>query len=145
MDTKTSSVQDSQRAEKDTAVPLGKHIVLYIEDNSTIRQLLRHIIDLRPGVILLEAENGAQGLAMALSRKPDLILLDIHLPDMNGFKVFEHLQKNPDTANIPVVAMSGSASPSDIEKGLRAGFRQFLPKPIDIKGFLGTLDSILAP
>jgi CheY-like chemotaxis protein len=145
MDTNTSSVPDRQTADRDTAGSPGKRTVLYIEDNSTIRQLLRYIIDLRPGFTLLEAENGAQGLEMARIHRPDLILLDIHLPDMNGFKVFEHLQKNPGTAKIPVVAMSGSAAPSDIEKGLRAGFKQFLSKPINIKEFLGTLDSIVVP
>ena len=145
MNTDTSPLPDGQTSCKNAAVSSRKHTVLYIEDNSTIRQLLRYIIDLRPGLTLLEAENGAQGLEMVQCHKPDLILLDIHLPDMNGFMVFQHLQNNADTANIPVVALSGSAAPSDIEIGLKTGFKRFLPKPINIKELLSTLDSIIVP
>lgn len=145
MNANTSPFPDGRTSFKNAAVSPGKHTVLYIEDNSTIRQLLRYIIDLRPGITLLEAENGTQGLEMVQRHKPGLVLLDIHLPDMNGFTVFQHLQDNPDTANIPVVALSGSAAPSDIERGLKTGFVKFLPKPIDIKELLRTLDSIFVP
>jgi CheY-like chemotaxis protein len=145
MNTTTSPLPDGQTSFKNAAVSPGKHTVLYIEDNFTIRQLLRYILDLRPGITLLEAENGIQGLEMVLLHKPGLILLDIHLPDMNGFTVFQRLQDNPDTANIPVVALSGSAAPSDIERALKTGFTKFLPKPLDIKELLSTLDAIFVP
>jgi CheY-like chemotaxis protein len=145
MNTTATPLPDGQTSFKNAAVSPGKHTVLYIEDNYTIRQLLRYILDLRPGITLLEAENGTQGLEMVLRHKPGLVLLDIHLPDMNGFTVFQHLQDNPDTASIPVVALSGSAAPSDIEKALKTGFMKFLPKPIDIKELLSTVDAVFVP
>ena len=143
MDTKTSPLLDGQTSHEDTAGSPRKRTVLYVEDNSTNRQLLRCIIDLRPDLTLLEAEDGAQGLEMIRRHRPDLILLDIHLPDMDGFMVFKHLQKDPDVAHIPVVAMSGSAAPGDIQRGLTTGFRKFLPKPINIKELYDTFDAIL--
>jgi CheY-like chemotaxis protein len=145
MNTTATLLPDGQTSFKNAAVSPGKHTMLYIEDNVTIRQLLRYILDLRPGITLLEAENGTRGLEMVLRHKPGLILLDIHLPDMNGFTVFQHLQDNPETANIPVVALSGSAVPSDMERALKIGFMKLLPKPIDIKELLSTLDTIFVP
>ena len=143
MDTKTPPLLDGQTSHEDTTGSPRKRIVLYIEDSSTNRQLLRCIIDLRPDLTLLEAEDGTQGLEMVRHHRPDLILLDIHLPDMDGFTVFKHLQKNPDTAHIPVVAMSGSAAPADIQRGLTAGFKKFLSKPINIRELYNTFDVIL--
>jgi CheY-like chemotaxis protein len=143
MDTNTFPPLDGKISHQEAADSRGKHTVLYIEDSSTNRQLVRYILDLRPDLTLLEAEDGTQGLEIARRHKPDLILLDIHLPDMDGFAVFKHLQNDPDTAHIPVVALSGSAAPADIERGMTVGFKKFLSKPIDIKLLFTTLDTIL--
>jgi len=121
----------------------GKYTILYIEDNSTNRELVRYIIDLRPNLVYIEAEYGEEGLQLALQHHPDLILLDLHLPDIDGFTVFSRLAKNPETSDIPVIALTGSASPTDIQKTRVAGFKKFLSKPIDIKAFYNALDSIL--
>ena len=143
MVTDTSHPQDGQTRHESTTGSSTKHTVLYIEDNSTNRQLVRYIIDMHPDLTLIEAENGTQGLEAARRFRPHLILLDIHLPDMDGFTVFRHLQSDPDTAHIPVVALSGSAAPSDIQRGNMTGFKKFLSKPINIMEFNSTLDAIL--
>lgn len=119
-----------------------RQTLLYIEDNSTNRDLVRHILDPR-NLNYIEATNGRQGLEMGKLHHPDLILLDIYLPDMDGFTVFKHLQNDPDTADIPVVAVTGSIAPTDIRQGSEAGFAKFLHKPLDIKEFNITLDTIL--
>lgn len=142
MNTTTLSSPDKRSSPAGAAVSSKKHTVLYIEDNSTNRQLVRYIVDLRPELTLLEAEDGAQGLEMIRRHRPDLVLLDIHLPDMDGFTIFEQLQNDPDTAQIPVVALSGSAAPADIQRGMTVGFKKFLSKPINIKVFFSTLDTI---
>ena len=142
MNTTTLSTADGRSSPEDAARSSRKHTVLYIEDNSTNRQLVRYIVDLRPDLTLLEAEDGAQGLEMVRHHRPDLILLDIHLPDMDGFTIFKQLQNDPDTAHIPVVALSGSAAPADIQRGMTVGFKKFLSKPINIKVFFSTLDTI---
>jgi CheY-like chemotaxis protein len=141
--TNTPPPQDGQTSSEGTNGSSREHTVLYIEDNSTNRQLVRYIIDMHPGLTLIEAEDGKQGLEAARRFRPNLILLDIHLPDMDGFTIFKHLQSDPDTVHIPVVALSGSAAPRDIQRGMTTGFRKFLSKPIDIKEFNSTLSSIL--
>jgi CheY-like chemotaxis protein len=143
METKKSYPATGTNISEQDAESFRKYTILYIEDNSTIRELVRYIIDLRPNLVYLEAENGKQGLELAQRHHPDLILLDIHLPDMDGFTVFSGLTHTPETSDIPVIALTGSASEIDIQKGLAAGFKKFLPKPIDIKEFYNALDTIL--
>jgi CheY-like chemotaxis protein len=121
----------------------GKHLVVYIEDNSAIRQLVRYIMDTYSKIDLLEAETGAQGLEIIEKHRPELILVDIHLPDMDGFSILNQLKAKPDTANIPVVAISGKASPADILQGKAAGFNAFLAKPIVISEFTTMLNMTL--
>ncbi|MDR3630150.1 MAG: response regulator [Desulfocapsaceae bacterium] len=121
----------------------AKRTVVYIEDNTTIRQLVRYIMEMHPDISLMEAETGTQGLAIIKQCQPDLILLDLHLPDMDGFTLFSLLQNDPMTVNIPVVALSGSAAPADIQRGKAIGFKRFLAKPINVKEFNSTLSTIL--
>ena len=143
MVTVTPPPQNGPTRPESTGGSSTKHTVLYIEDNSTNRQLVRYIFEMHPDLTLVEAEDGTQGLEAARRFRPHLILLDIHLPDMDGFTVFRHLQNDPDTAHIPVVALSGSAAPADIQRGKMTGFRKFLSKPINIMEFNSTLDAIL--
>ncbi len=145
MEPKTPFPLNNHPILKDSMSPSRKYTVLYIEDNPTNRELVRHILELRSNFLYLEAENGKQGLQISKHHHPDLILLDIHLPDMDGFTVFKHLQNAPETADIPVIALTGSASPVDIQIGSAMGFKDFLSKPIDIKIFFAALDSALGP
>jgi CheY-like chemotaxis protein len=88
--------------------------------------------------------NGTSGVELARARKPDVILMDINLPGISGAQALKILRDDPTTAHIPVVALSANAMPSDIKKGLEAGFFRYLPKPIKIGEFMETLNLALA-
>jgi signal transduction histidine kinase/ActR/RegA family two-component response regulator len=119
--------------------------VLYVEDDTANLTLARHILARRPGVQLLAATQGQDGIDLALAHHPALILLDIHLPDMDGHEVYQRLQLHPETSGIPVVIVSASAMPSDIERLMEAGVSGYLTKPFDLAKFLATVDEFLAP
>jgi len=120
-----------------------QHLMLYVEDNPANLMLVEDLIGRRRDIRLISAIDGIQGLDMALQFKPDLILMDINLPGINGFRVLEILRADPRTAQIPVVALSANAMPRDIERGLEAGFFRYLTKPIVISEFMSTLDQAL--
>ena len=117
--------------------------LLYIEDNPANLRLMQQIVSLREDMRLLHASSAEQGLELAVNNRPDLVLLDINLPGLNGFQALERLQQQTPTANIPVIAVTANAMPSDIEKGLKAGFADYLTKPIDIGRFFQTVDIVL--
>jgi len=120
--------------------------ILYIEDNPANMQLVERIMqNSRPEVSLFVATNGQQGLALARKHQPDLILLDIHLPQINGWEIFERLQQSASTRNIPVIAVSANAMEKDIKKTLGMGFDQYLTKPIILEDFLKILDRYFGP
>lgn len=125
------------------SLPEGEYTVLYVEDNLYNRDLLFAILTRTPSVNLLMAENSAQGVDMALQYEPDLILMDIGLPDMDGFATLERLQQYKETENIPVVALSGNAMPMDIEKALRSGFVEYITKPISVAKLYQVLGRVL--
>ncbi len=117
--------------------------VLYVEDNAANLQLVEQIIARRPGLRMISAGTGALGVQMALSVRPDVVLMDINLPGMGGLEAMQLLRANPVTAHIPVVAVSANAILRDIERGLAAGFFRYLTKPIRVSEFLETLDAAL--
>jgi len=118
--------------------------VLYIEDDLANLTLVRHLLDRRPGIHLLTASQGKLGLELAAAHRPDLILLDLHLPDINGREIYQRLQAEEATRRIPVVVVSASAMPREIEAMLAAGVPQYLTKPLDIRQFLETVDRYLS-
>jgi len=118
--------------------------LLYVEDNPANMALVRDIMGTLQDVTLIEATSGASGLALADEQRPDLILLDIHLPDMSGHEVLERLKANPALADIPVLALSAGALPRDINRGLEAGFFRYLTKPLELRSFLAAIDSALS-
>lgn len=117
--------------------------LLYIEDNPANLRLVQKIIATHTRLSLLDAHSAEQGLAIAKAHHPDLILLDINLPGMNGFEALRHLQGDPVTCDIPVVAISANAMERDVKKGLAAGFADYLTKPLDIPKLLALLDTLL--
>ena len=123
-------------------VPEGLAI-LYMEDNEGNRLLMRNYMALLPNVELMLASDGRSGLEMAKKRRPDLILIDINMPILNGFEVLERLRADPETAKIPAVALTASALNTDVERGLKAGFVRYLKKPVRLKELLDTISTLV--
>jgi CheY-like chemotaxis protein len=128
--------------EQGKAEPTGPALtVLYIEDNVSNLQLVERVMQ-RRGIALISAMRPQLGLDLAGEHRPDLVLLDLHLPDMPGQEVFRRLQANPKTADIPVVVLSADARPSLITDMLQRGVRAFLTKPLDVRELLELLDTV---
>ena len=124
----------------------GQHPrVLYIEDSEPNFRLVESILEDRPGTELVWAETGQRGLEMARANSPQLVLLDLDLPDLHGSKVLEELQAQPETAQTPVIVISADATPSQIERMLTAGARNYLTKPFEIRRLLCMFDEIFLP
>src|SRR5579883_2912990 len=94
--------------------------VLYVDDNAPAVILMREVVSIIPDSRFLAATTGESGVELATSHKPDLIILDIRLPDMTGYDVLSRLKRSPQTASIPVIALSGDAARHDIERGRRS-------------------------
>lgn len=123
----------------------GRKKVLYIEDTPTNRILVEQILkSSRPDLSLLSEANAMDGIETAKSQIPDLILMDIHLPDMDGLEAFRKLQEMKETRNIPVVALTADAMHSDINKAMEMGFTNYITKPLDVMKFTDTINSILS-
>ena len=122
-------------------VPHGARLrtVLCVEDNPANLKLVEALIAPRPDLRLLTAVNGTLGIELALASQPEMILMDVNLPDISGIEVMKILRENPVTAHIPIVALSANALPRDIAKGLEAGFFRYLTKPIKVNEFMDTL------
>jgi CheY-like chemotaxis protein len=117
--------------------------VLYVEDSEPNYRLVENVLRERPGTELLWAETGKQALEMARANPPKLVLLDLDLPDMHGSKVLESLQAQPGMEQTPVIVISADATPSQIERMLAAGARNYLTKPFDIRRFLCMFDEVI--
>jgi PAS domain S-box-containing protein len=121
----------------------NKQSLLYIEDNPVNLSLIEQVMLMRSDISLLVAINGTLGVQMALSSLPDVILLDINLPDIHGFDLIKMLKEHPSTSTIPVIALSANAMQIDIEKGLLAGCRHYLTKPVKVTELMEKLDETL--
>jgi CheY-like chemotaxis protein len=122
---------------------VAQRTLLYVEDNPANLMLVEQIIDTRSHVSMLSARDGNLGIALARAHLPDVILMDINLPGINGFEALRILRSDSTTMHIPVIALSANAMPRDIEKGLEAGFFRYLTKPIKIREFMNALDGAL--
>ncbi|MDB6018274.1 MAG: Aerobic respiration control sensor protein ArcB [Pedosphaera sp.] len=125
------------------SVGAPRHTLLYVEDNPANMELVEELIGRFPDMGLATAVNGTLGIELARAILPQVILMDINLPGISGFKVLKILRDDPATAHIPIIALSANAMPRDIEKGLAAGFFRYLTKPIKIKEFMDTLGAAL--
>jgi PAS domain S-box-containing protein len=125
------------------SVGAPRHTLLYVEDNPANMELVEELIGRFPDMGLATAVNGTLGIELARAILPQVILMDINLPGISGFKVLKILRDDPATAHIPIIALSANAMPRDIEKGLEAGFFRYLTKPIKIKEFMDTLGAAL--
>ncbi len=120
-----------------------RYTVLYVEDNSANLRLVETVLRSRGDIHLLTAHTGNLGLDLAFSYLPDLILLDINLPGMNGLEILGKLKKADATREIPVIAVTANAMTRDVEAGLAAGFVEYLVKPLDIKRFHAVTEPFL--
>ena len=120
-----------------------RQTLLCVEDNPANLLLVEKLIARRPHIRLLSAKDGEQGIALARSEQPDVILMDINLPGMSGTQALRALAGHPITARMPVIALSANAMARDIEKGLEAGFFRYLTKPIKVDEFMQTLDAAM--
>jgi PAS domain S-box-containing protein len=127
----------------EAATDKATHTLLYVEDNPANLMLVEDLIARRSDIRLLTACDGLQGVALAQSTLPDVILMDINLPGISGLKALSLLVNDPATRHIPVIALSANAMKRDIEKGLEAGFFKYLTKPIRVPEFMQTMDDAL--
>jgi len=117
-------------------------LILIIEDNDKNLKLVRDVLQVK-GYATIEAGTAEDGIVLARERKPDLILMDIQLPGMNGIEAIGVLRADPATAAIPVVAVTASVMPQDRNKITEAGFNAYVGKPINLKEFLDTVRNML--
>jgi CheY-like chemotaxis protein len=118
--------------------------VLYIEDDETNRQLVQFIFSRREDLGLIAADTGFAGIQMAIQHQPDMILLDLSLPDIDGFNVFKQLQSHNSTNHIPVIALSGNNTEEDVQKGMDAGLQGYLSKPINVVELYAVIDKTIS-
>jgi PAS domain S-box-containing protein len=115
--------------------------ILYIEDNLANLQLVERMLARQPGLTLLTARQGQLGLELARNRRPDLVLLDLHLPDITGEQVLAELTSTPETAAIPVIVVSAAASKGRVQRLRQRGAHDYLTKPIDLAELLEVVSS----
>jgi len=116
--------------------------VLIVEDNEKNMKLARDILQAK-GYATLEAVTGEEGVKLAKEKKPDLVLMDIQLPGMNGIEAFKQLRADAKTARIPVIALTASVTPTDRSQITAAGFDAFISKPINLKEFVATVKRLV--
>ncbi len=114
-------------------------VILIVEDNEINMKLVRDVLQFK-GYQTLEAVTGAEGLRLAREKLPDLVLMDIQLPDIDGITALGRLRADPQTQTIPVVAVSASVMPDERQRVVASGFDAFVTKPINVKAFLETVE-----
>ena len=117
-------------------------LVLIVEDNEKNMKLVRDILQAK-GFETMEAGTAEEGIKLALDRVPDLVLMDIQLPGMNGMEALKVLRANSATAHVPVVAITASVMQQDRQQIMDTGFDGFIEKPIDLRAFLATVQAAL--
>lgn len=140
-----SAATDFTRSIEPAISTAMKSTILYIEDNPANIKLVAHLLAQRPETRLISALDPVLGLQLAETEAPDVILVDINLPGIDGYEVLARLrQGNGALRQVPVIALTSNALPSDVARGFAAGFDDYLTKPINIADFLATIDAMLA-
>lgn len=121
---------------------MPRKVILYVEDNPDNRLLVRRLLQ-ASGYTILEAENASQTMLVLKDNTPDLILMDINMPDMDGYTLTNKLKSNPITSGIPIVAITANVMRGDRERTLHAGCDGYIEKPIDIDRFVNQIESFL--
>ena len=118
-------------------------VVLIIEDNEMNMKLVRDVLQFK-GYETLEATCGREGVRMCIEHLPDLVLMDIQLPDIDGLTAFKEIRANPRSQNIPVLVVTASVMPHDQQRIAASGFDAFISKPINVKNFVQTVGRFVA-
>ena len=116
--------------------------ILYIEDNAVNVLLVEELVKSIGGIAIVSEPTGAAGVARAARLRPDLVLVDLQLPDFDGFEVLRRLRADPATRGVRCIALSANAMPEDVDRGLAAGFAGYWTKPIDFGHFIGELTTL---
>lgn len=116
--------------------------ILIVEDNPMNMKLARDILEAK-GYTVITAENGEDGVRVATEQRPNLVLMDIQLPGIDGVEAFAQLRADPSTAAVPVIAFTASVTATDRSRVADAGFDAFVSKPIDLKSFLATIQGVV--
>ena len=116
--------------------------ILIVEDNEKNMKLVRDILR-HNGFETIEATTGGDGVRLAAERRPDLVLMDIQLPDIDGIEALSRIRADPALDGVPVIAVSASVMPDDQQKIVTSGFDAFVTKPINLKPFLETVQRFL--
>ena len=114
-------------------------LILIVEDNEKNMKLVRDVLQ-HKGYETIEAVTGLDGVRLATERKPDIILMDIQLPDIDGITALGKIRENPETQRIPVIAVSASVMPDEQQRIVASGFDAYITKPINLKSFLETVE-----
>jgi two-component system cell cycle response regulator DivK len=117
-------------------------IILIVDDDPKTLKLLRDLLQIR-GYTTLEATDGKQGVGMARAKMPDLIFMDIQMPDMDGFEAIKILKADPVMKSIPIIALTACAMQGDREKCMEAGYDDYVTKPLDTRAFVATVKEYL--
>jgi len=121
---------------------MSKAKILYIEDNTDNMTLVRRVLEIE-GYEVIPAETGREGLAKAYENKPDIIITDINLPDIDGYEITDTLKKDKMTAHIPIIAMTANVMKKDRENVFQAGCDGYISKPIDIDELPAQVENFL--
>jgi len=119
------------------------HVILVVEDNERNLKLLRDVLEYA-GYDVRVARTGEDGVTLAVKEPPDLVLMDLQLPGIDGMEALRRLRENPRTADIPVVAVTAQAMKQDRERALDAGFNGYVEKPISVRAFPGQVRRFLS-
>ncbi|HEV8583628.1 MAG TPA: ATP-binding protein [Methylomirabilota bacterium] len=118
-------------------------VILYVEDNPSNLRLVERVLGQQPAIRFIPAMQGRLGLALAREHRPDLVLLDLHLPDLSGEDVLRELKADPALARTPVIVLSADATPGQVRRLVAAGARAYLTKPLDVRQLLAHVDAVL--
>jgi CheY-like chemotaxis protein len=119
------------------------HVILVVEDNERNLKLLRDVLEYA-GYDVRTARTGEDGITLAVEEPPDLVLMDLQLPGIDGMEALRRLRESPRTAGIPVVAVTAQAMKQDRERALEAGFDGYVEKPISVRAFPGQVRGFLS-
>lgn len=117
--------------------------VLYIDDNPASLILMSRLVADLPNARILTASTGEMGVAIAIAHRPDIVIVDIHLPDISGYDVLTRLKAAPETAHIPVMALSADALPTDLARGRAAGFARYMTKPFAVPELMAAIREVV--